>query len=137
MLLSPWIDMELSGDTMESNVGKDALFPSKHNIEPLIQMRIGPRGNRRDPLVSPLYGDLRRLPPLYIQVGGDELLVDDSRRLAERATEAGVEVRIDIVPGQQHCFLFNAGRAAEADDGILRWAEWERPKLGLAVATAT
>jgi epsilon-lactone hydrolase len=131
MPLSPWVDMELSGETMVSNVGKDALFSGRESIEVLVTMLLGQGGNRRDPLASPLYGDLRRLPPLYIQVGGDELLVDDSRRLAERAQQAGLEVRLDIVPGQQHCFLFSAGRTPEADQGIRRWADWVRPKLGL------
>jgi acetyl esterase/lipase len=128
--LSPWTDMDLTGETYGSNHGKDALF-SKEMIGGLVFMRLGPSGNRRDPLVSPIYGDLRRLPPMYIQVGGDELLVDDSRSLAKAAVKAGVEVHLEIVPGMQHNFLFTAGRAPEADEGIRRWADWARPKLGL------
>jgi acetyl esterase/lipase len=124
--------MELSGETMVSNRGKDALFAGKESIEPLVAMFLGPNGDRRDPLASPLYADLRGLPPLYIQVGGEEVLVDDSRRITERARAAGVEVQLDIVPGAQHCFLLNAGRVPEADAGIRRWADWLRPKLGLA-----
>ena len=67
---------------------------------------------------------------MYIQVGGDETLLDDSRRLAENARDAGVEVRLDIFPEQQHTFQMAAGRAPEADDAISRMAEWVRPKLG-------
>jgi len=93
-------------------------------------MFLGERSNRRDPLASPLYGDLTGLPPLYLQVGGDELLVDDSRRIAERARKAGVDVRFDIFPGLQHCFHFSAGHAREADDAIRRLAKWVGPKLG-------
>ena len=134
MPLSAWLDMELSGETMESNRGKDALFAGKEAIEPLVTMFLGERGNRRDPLASPLYGDLTGLPPLYLQVGGDELLVDDSRRIAERARKAGVDVRFDIFPGLQHCFHFSVGHARESDDAIRRLANWVGPRLGLREA---
>jgi acetyl esterase/lipase len=50
---------------------------------------------------------------------------------AERARQAGVEVRLDLFPDQQHTFQMAAGRAPEADDAIRRLAEWARPKLGL------
>src|SRR5262249_46140460 len=79
----------------------------------------------------PLYADLAGLAPMYIQVGGDETLLDDSRRLAEHARTVGVEVRLDIFPGQQHTFQMAAGRAPEADDAIRRMAAWVRPKLRL------
>jgi monoterpene epsilon-lactone hydrolase len=67
---------------------------------------------------------------------GDELLLDDSRRIAEHARQAGVGVRLDIFGGEelQHTFQFSAGRAPEADEAIRRLAEWVRPKLGLADA---
>jgi len=72
------------------------------------------------------------LPPIYIQVGGDETLLDDSRRLAECARMVGVEVRLDVFRDMQHVFHFSAGHAPEADDAIGKLAEWVRPKLGLA-----
>ena len=56
----------------------------------------------RAPLVSPLYADLRGLPPLLIHVGADETLLDDSRRLAERARAAGVEVELKVWPVVPH-----------------------------------
>lgn len=130
MLLSPWVDLEVSGETVVSNFGKDVLF-RKEAIERLVDMFLGPRGNRRDPYASPLYADLTNLPPLYIQVGGDELLLDDSRRLAGRAQEAGVDVRLDVFPELQHTFHFSVGRAPEANDAVSRLAEWVRPKLAL------
>ncbi len=91
----------------------------------------GENGNPRDPYANLLYADLKGLPPVYMHVGGDEVLLDDSRRLAERAREAGVEVRLDIFPSMQHTFQMAAGRAPESDDSILRFAEWVKPKLGL------
>jgi sugar phosphate isomerase/epimerase len=61
-----------------------------------------------------------------------ETLLDDSRRLAEHARKAGVDVRLDVFPEMQHVFHFSAGHAPEADDAIRKLAEWVRPKLGLA-----
>lgn len=85
----------------------------------------------RDPEVNPLFADLSGLGPLYIQAGGDETLADDARLLDEHAREAGVEVRLDIVPGMLHTFQMAAGRAPEADEAIRELASWARPRLGL------
>ena len=117
-----------------SNRDKDAFF-SRDVVEGLAAMFVGTKGNRRDPLANPLYADLAGLPPLYIQVGGDETLLDDARRLEARARLAGVDTRLDIFPDQQHTFQMAAGRAPEADDAIRRLAEWVRPKMGLAQRT--
>jgi epsilon-lactone hydrolase len=133
MPFSPWVDMEATGETMLSNDGKDALF-TKAMVEGLVSMFLGEGGNRRDPHANPLYADLTGLPPVYIQVGDQELLLDDSRQLAKHAQKAGVDVRLDVFPGQQHTFQAAAGRAPEADEAIHRLADWVRPKLGLADA---
>ena len=79
---------------------------------------LGEGGNRKDPLANPLYADLKGLPPVYIQVGGDETLLNDSRRLAGRARKAGVDVRLDVFPELQHAFHFFAGHALETDEAI-------------------
>jgi acetyl esterase/lipase len=92
---------------------------------------LGEGGNPKDPLANPLNADLKGLPPVYIQVGGDETLLDDSQRLAECAKKAGVDVTIDVFPGMQHVFHFLAGVAPEADDAITKLAQWARPKLAL------
>jgi epsilon-lactone hydrolase len=130
MPLSPWVDMECTGETLVANRDKDAIV-QKDVIETMAATFLGENGNRRDPLANPLYADLAGLPPIYIQVGGDETLLDDSRRLAERARQAGVEVRLDVFPEMQHVFQFAAGHLPAADDAIRRLAQWVRPKLGL------
>ena len=130
MPLSPWVDMEITGETLVSNRNKDALV-QKEVVEVMARTFLGDGGNRRDPLANPLYADLRGLPPIYIQVGGDETLLDDSRRLAEHARKAGVEVKLDVFPEMQHVFHFAAGYAPEADNAIRMLAEWVRPKLRL------
>jgi epsilon-lactone hydrolase len=85
----------------------------------------------KDPLANVLYADFKDYPPMYIQVGGYEALLDDSRRAAERAQAAGVDCRCEVFPEMQHVFHFMAGKAPEADDAVRKLAEWVKPKLGL------
>jgi monoterpene epsilon-lactone hydrolase len=132
MVLSGWLDLALTGQSYETNREKDVFF-SKAGGEWLISTFLG-EGDRRDPLASPLYADLKGLPPIYLQAGTDETLLDDSRMFADRAKEAGVETRLDIFPGMLHTHQMMAGRAPEADEAIRRLAEWVRPKLGLGAA---
>ena len=80
---------------------------------------MGEHGERTDKTTNPLYADLKGLPPMYIQAGGDETLLDDSTRLAERRRQAGVDVRLDVFPYLQHVFHLSVGRAPEADDAEL------------------
>jgi acetyl esterase/lipase len=129
MPLSPWVDMEITGESLVSNRDKDALV-QKEVVEVMAATFLGEAGNRKDPLANPLYADLKGLPPMYIQVGGDETLLDDSRRLADRAREAGVDVRLDVFPEMQHVFHFAAGHAPEADDAIRKLALWRAAKAG-------
>ncbi len=130
MPLSPWVDLEIVGASLATNREKDVLV-QKDVVEAMAATFMGESGNRRDPLANPLYADLKGLPPMYIQVGGDETLLDDSRRLADRAKGAGVYVRLDVFPEMQHVFHFAAGHAPEADEAIKKLADWVQPKLEL------
>jgi acetyl esterase/lipase len=129
LLMSPWNDMELTGSTFESNAATDVFF-TRAMVEGLVKAYLQHGESVRDPLVNAHYADLTGLPPMYVQVGADEAGLDDSRRLAARAEAAGVEVRLDVFAGQLHTFQMAAGRTAEADDAIGRFAAWVRPKLG-------
>jgi acetyl esterase/lipase len=115
---------------MTANAGNDLLVA----IDELREMAAHYLGEQdaRNPLAAPLYGDYRGIAPLYIQVGGDETLLDDSTRVAGRASAAGVEVKLDVFPEMQHVFQSSAGNMPEADDAIARIGAWLRPKLGLA-----
>ena len=84
----------------------------------------------RDPFVSPFYSGLAGLPPLYIQAWSDETLLEDSRLFADRARQAGADVRVDLFPGQQHTFQMAVGRSKDADGAMRRPADSARPKLG-------
>jgi epsilon-lactone hydrolase len=130
MLISPWVDLELTGDSWDINRDKDPFF-HREAIQPLVTLFLGEDGDPRDPSASPLYADLTGLGPIYIQVGDHEGPRDDSPQLAAVARKAGVEVRLDTFPEMQHTFLMMAGRAPEADEAIGLLAKWVRPKLGL------
>jgi epsilon-lactone hydrolase len=134
MLISPWNDLAGTGESLETNVGKDALF-TKDWIAQLAAGFLNGQ-NPRDELHMPMHADLSGFGPLYIQVGDQELLLDDSRMLAARAREAGVEVRLDEFPDQQHSLQMAAGRAPEADDAIDRLAAWAQSQLHVAAREA-
>ena len=130
VLMSPVSDLEVSGESYDTNSGTDPLF-HRDFVRELMRGFLGPAGDPRDPLASPLYADLTGLGPVYIQVGGDETLLDDARSLDEHARKAGLDTRLDVYPGMLHTFQMAAGRAPEADDAIRRMAAWLRPRLGL------
>lgn len=130
MLMSPWVDMAVSSNTYESNRETEEFF-FKEGVQALAGMFLGGT-DPKDPLASPLYADLGGLPPTYIQVGGDETLLGDSLQLEENARKAGVDVRVDVFPGQLHTFQMAAGHVPESDDAIGKLASWVRPKLGLS-----
>jgi monoterpene epsilon-lactone hydrolase len=130
MPLSPWLDMEAGGETFETNRAQDVLV-TRDVIGVMAGTFLGEGGDRKHPLANPLLADLRGLPPMYIQTGGDETLLSDSRDLAEHARKSGVDVTLEVVPEMQHVFQFLAGVAPEADAAIARLANWVRPRLGL------
>jgi len=130
MPLSPWLDMDAKGETFETNKERDLLV-SREVIAVMSSLFLGEGGNRDDPLVNPLHGNLRGFPPIYIQVGADETLLADSRSLAELARRSDVDVTLEIVPEMQHIFQVLAGAAPEADAAITKLVQWVRPRLGL------
>lgn len=129
LIISGWFDMALTGASYETNRKKDPAF-AREAVDWLVTNFIGDR-DRLDPEVSALYADLSGFPPVFLQAGADETLVDESRMFAERARQAGIETRLDVFDGMLHSFQMMAGRAPEADDAIGRFAAWVRPRLGL------
>lgn len=100
VLFSPFVDLAATGESARTNSARCAMFDSS-SFGRAAEFYVG-KGDRRSPLASPLYADLRGLPPLLIHVGADETLLDDSRRLAERAQRAGVKVELKIWPAVPH-----------------------------------
>ena len=120
-LVSPWTDLTMSGATLKT---KDAVDPLIHMtyLEELAEAYLPQRMDRRDPLISPLFADLKGFPPILIQVGSAETLLSDATRLADAAGIADVEVRLEIWPHMIHAWpVWNAaledGRRALASAG--------------------
>jgi acetyl esterase/lipase len=101
-LMSPYVDLTLAGTTMETRAAVDPLLSRE-----LLQPRVTDYRAGQDAalgLISPLFADLSGLPPLIIQAGTHEVLLDDAVRLAGRAVTADVQVTLDITPGVPHVF---------------------------------
>ena len=128
--MAPYIDMEALGESYETNAGKDKLGSRSATLQ-FVNLVLGETGNRRAPLINPLFAELHGLPPLLIQVGGYDVLLDDSQSLYTKARGAGVDVSLEITPAMQHVFQVLAGSVEEADASIASIAHWLRPKLGL------
>ncbi len=125
LLISAWTDLEATGASYD---GASDPFFTRDVVRELGAAYLA-GADPRDPLGAPLYADPRGLPPTYLQVGAEESLLDDSRRLADRMRQAGVDVRLDEFPDQLHTFQMAAGRTAVADDAIGRAGSWLRSTL--------
>lgn len=117
--LSPWADLEARGGSFLSNERFDYL--SRPAVRKFAR-RFVAKHDLRNPLAAPVHADLTGLPPLLIQAGGAESLLDDSLTLARKARDAGVAVELDVWPGMVHVWqLFAAfvpqGKAAIDDIG--------------------
>ena len=131
--LSPWVDLECSGETMTTKADVDPMVGK----DGLTEMAAAYAGDHelRHPLVSPLHADLSGLPPLLIQVGTAETLLDDAVRLADRARNAGMDVRLEAWDDLVHVFQAFAPmvpEAVEAIDGIGRFV---RQRTGAPATT--
>jgi len=107
-LVSPWTDLTMSGSTLAT---KDAVDPLIHQgyLCELADAYLGRAADRKDPSVSPLFAELTGMPPVLIQVGSAETLLDDSVRLAAAAGQADVPVSLEIWPHMIHAWhLWNA-----------------------------
>lgn len=116
--LSPWVDLECTGETFVTRADVDPMVHRDFTRQ-LADLYV-PGGDLRQPLASPLHGDLHGLPPLLIQVGDRETLLDDSLRIARRARDAGVDVTLEVEPGQIHVFQIFASRLDEGAAAIAR-----------------
>jgi len=107
-LISPWTDLTMSGSTLSSKDAIDPLIHKQYLIE-LADAYVPAGMDRKDPLVSPLYGDLKGFPPILIQVGSAETLLDDATRFAAVAGAADARVTLEIWPQMIHAWpLWNA-----------------------------
>lgn len=127
-LLSPWTDLTLSGESMQSKITVDPM------LGPLwLEWAAGMYAEgtlRTAPGVSPLFADLGGFPPLLVHVGSDEVLLDDSTFLARRAADAGVDVTLRVFDGLWHVFQAQAGMIDEADESVREIGSFIRARCG-------
>ena len=132
VLFSPWTDLTLSGESMTSKVGIDPAFvPEKVKVR--VADYVGD-ADPADPAISPVFADLRGLPPLLIQAGSYEILLDDSVRSAAQAAAADVPVRLEVTPGVPHVFQAFAAMLDEGDaalDEVTRFLAAHLPATAL------
>lgn len=125
VLLSPWTDMEGTGESMETRVDSDPwLSPEASRATPALYIR---DLDLRHPLVSPIYADLSGLPSMLVHVGNDEILLSDSARLVDRARAAGVEVTFKVWDEMWH--VFQTFAIPEAQQSIDEIGEFVQKKL--------
>jgi epsilon-lactone hydrolase len=114
--ISPWVDLTNSATSYATKAAVDPIV-TLESIALLTQAYIG-TGDPKQPLVSPLYADLRDLPPLLIHVGSDEVLLDDALGLGARARAAGVDVTVREWPAMIHVWHWFLSMLDEADHAI-------------------
>lgn len=124
-LISAWADLGASGDSYDR--GSDPFF-----TRPLVRALADgylAGAEATDPIASPINALLDGFPPVYLQAGGEEALLDDSRALANRLIDAGVETMLEVTPGQWHTFQMGAGRSMVASEAIEKGGRWLQSKL--------
>jgi acetyl esterase/lipase len=130
VLMSPWADLTLSGESISDKAARDpALTPE--GLARRARDYLGDR-DRDAELVSPIFADLTGLPPLLIQAGSHEILLDDATRLAARAAAADVAVTLEVTPGVPHVFQGFAAILDEGDAALTNAGEFLRAHLTAA-----
>jgi monoterpene epsilon-lactone hydrolase len=129
VLLSPWVDLEAGGASLATNAGADPMVdPGALRLAAAAYLGDVPA---RHPLASPLHAGLARLPPLLVQVGTREVLLDDAVRFAARARAAGVDVALERWDGMIHVWHAFAPLLPEATDALDAIGAFVRGRVGV------
>ncbi len=124
VVFSPWTDLAFTGASMKDPADADPLIGYDY-LQDCARKYLG-AADSHDPLASPLFGDLRGLPPLLIQVGTDERLLDDAKQYADRARQAGVSVDLEIFEGMHHVFQLDVAHLESSRVALDRAARFLR-----------
>jgi acetyl esterase/lipase len=127
VLFSPWLDLAVSGPTITSRAALDPLT-SGEDLRAAAALYLA-GADPATPLASPLFGDLRGLPPTLVQAGDHEVLLSDATRLAERAEAAGVALTLDVWDEMWHVWHAWAGILPEGQQAIDRAGQFIRERL--------
>jgi len=114
--LSPWVDLEGIGESMKTRAQADPVV-QRDGLVGMAQAYLQGK-DPRSPLAAPLYANLKGLPPLLIQVGDAETLLDDSNRLADRAKAADVQVKLEVWPEMIHVWQLFASFLPEGQQAV-------------------
>jgi acetyl esterase/lipase len=126
-VMSPWTDLALAGSTFETRAEADPIF-TKDVFKGFVAAYLA-GADATNPKASPLYAHLNDLPPIRIDVGDDEVLLDDSIRYVDRARAAGTEVTLSIWTGMPHVFQSSIGQLVAAEQSIAAIAAFLRQHL--------
>lgn len=124
---SAWTDLAVSGESIRTNDRRDAMFRTE-NIAAFARAYLGSK-SPVDPYASPLYADLRGLPPILLQVGSTELLLDDSRRVHEKIRNAGGISKLEVYDGLFHGWQMTDNIVPEARTSLSSAAGFIRQHL--------
>ena len=128
--ISAWTDMTASGDSIKTKADEDPMLGDITALHMMVDAYVGPEGDKKAPLASPVFADLTGLPPILLQVGTAEVLLDDSTRLAARAQAAGVDVTLKVWEGMFHVWHAFAEMLPEGMEATRELADWVNTKLG-------
>lgn len=120
ILLSPWTDLTSSGDSVTRKASRDPLIGPE--LLQVFASKYSGNEDLKNPYISPLFGEFDFFPPTLIQVGTEEVLLDDSTRLAKKMKKAGVMVEMEIWDGMMHVFQWFAGLMPESNDAVSKIA---------------
>jgi epsilon-lactone hydrolase len=122
--VSPWTDLTVSAPSFTERADRDP-FVSRDVLRTFAANYLGDH-DPRDPLASPLFGDLTRLPPIHLEVGTEEVMIDDAVRFHERALAAGVASELVVTEGAPHIWQHFASFLPEAEASIDRIGDFVR-----------
>jgi acetyl esterase/lipase len=120
--ISPWTDLALTGESLRTRADADVMIKPAGMPETAAMYLAG--ADPRHPYASPLYADLRGLPPILIHVGDAEVILDDSTRFAAKARAAEVDITLEVWPEMPHVWHAFAGLLPESDRAIERIGSW-------------
>jgi len=125
--ISPWVDLTCSGASYATRAAVDPMVTRDGVAEMARQYLAG--ADAKTPLASPLHADLAGLPPLLIQVGSDEVLLDDSTQLGAQARAAGVDAEVEVWPDMIHVWHWFLPMLDEAQRAVERIGEFVKGRL--------
>jgi len=125
--ISPWVDLTCSGASYTTRAEADPMV-TRDGVAEMARLYLAGK-DAKTPLASPLHGDLKGLPPLLIQVGADEVLLDDSTQLAAQAKTAGVDAEVEVWPEMIHVWHWFLPMLDEAERAVTRIGDFVKGRL--------